>query len=543
MALLALLVVFTVSLTLNCIGLSWGQPGGYPWHSDSIAGVKTLNETPNMIGQWHHKYPRVHFLVNATFYKPFLSSWDLKPIVMTTQEGRPIARYPGLSMEQVSTLIMVSRYIAAFMGAFTVVAVFLTARILWGGIWPPLFAGLALACTNLFVLFSHLGNTDIPCIFWYTWGLYWAVKAAFIGKWRHFALAGLFFSLSICTKDPVAGFLVGMFLTLAIVLIANAASAGVPLKKAFLAVFSKKVLLTAVVFLFTYALLNDLLTSPSAYVKRMNHWLGGAGVSLYQGGFRGHGHLLLLTWNNLYSSLGWPLLATAVVSLVYTLIRFPKKALFALLPLVTFYLIVILNTRLSVPRYFLAAFGGLALVIGKTLSDWLNWRIMPLPLRIIPIVIIFVLSALYCIGLDLEMRHDSRIQAERWIKQNVPPNNHVATIGTVTNSPRLQLMNIPHSFRWGGMKDGKVKPTTEKVLYQSPAFPPYIVMIRNWYSDRRLCDQKFKKAIFDGSLGYEKVATFENKFLHPRSTIFAIAGRPRPLHPHISPKVVILKKR
>ena len=84
--------------------------------------------------------------------------------------------------------------------------------------------------------------------------------------------------------------------------------------------------------------------------------------------------------------------------------------------------------------------------------------------------------------------------------------------------------------------------TTKEVLYQRP-IPQYIIMSEKWYTDKRMFDQNFRKAIFDGSLGYEQVATFENIYLWPKKTIFSIASRPRKKSQLISPKIIVLEKK
>ena len=75
----------------------------------------------------------------------------------------------ALNLERVSTLVIVSRIISAFMGVGVVVAIFLTARVLFDDNVAAFFSGLAIASSMLFVFYSHLGNLDIPCTFWFAW--------------------------------------------------------------------------------------------------------------------------------------------------------------------------------------------------------------------------------------------------------------------------------------------------------------------------------------------------------------------------------------
>jgi hypothetical protein len=51
----------------------------------------------------------------------------------------------------------------------------------------------------------------------------------------------------------------------------------------------------------------------------------------------------------------------------------------------------------------------------------------------------------------------------------------------------------------------------------------------------------FLNSILDGSLGYQKVARFEGKYLYPKKTIFGIAGWPKVGRP--SPTITIYERK
>ena len=123
-------MVAIVSITLNSIGLTWGQNGDVPWQSDSLGGVTTLRQMPYLFGRWKYKYPRVQFLINAAFYKPMLDRWKKDPVWSTAKGGTKTVQRV-LNFDRINTLIMTSNIISAIMGAATVVAVFLTVKILF----------------------------------------------------------------------------------------------------------------------------------------------------------------------------------------------------------------------------------------------------------------------------------------------------------------------------------------------------------------------------------------------------------------------------
>lgn len=530
--LLALLAILALSVILNCIELDWGLPGR-PWHSDSIAGTKSLQLSQQLFRPWTFKYPRLHFLVNAAVYKPFLDNWKHDPITVQTPSG---PQYQLLNIERLSTLILASRIVTVIMAAGAVLAVFLTARILFRDNLAGLLAAAALACSQLFVFYSHLGNLDIPATFWFAWTLYFATAAVYIGKTRHYLLLGVFAALAVCTKDPVAGFVIGLAPAVWLALAARRKTAGANFKNAALAIFNRNTLFAVLAAAFCFALLNDLFTSPSAFSERMGHWLGGPGVAKFNVGFRGQWPMLKRTFDNFQYSLGWPLLWTVAAAAVYTTVRYRHKAAFSLLPLAVFYIIVVMKVQMTIPRYFLPVFPGLALLAGKALADLLTWRKIPLILRLLPVTFVYAASVLYCIGIDLEMATDSRYRAEKWCIQNVTSSSHIAALCPATYAPRLHLYDLNYSYRFTTKT-----PTDRRVLARTPANPPYVIMSQKWYTDTKFFDQDFRRAVFDGSLGYERVAHFENQYLYPKQTIFGFAGGTTRLYEAVSPKVTIFR--
>ena len=339
---IALLVVVGLGLALNFTGINWGQPGGNPWQPDSIAGAKTVHHIPNLFSQWKHKYPRAHFMVVAAFYKPFLSYWENNPVPVPAVGGRRAGK-EVLNTERLSTLVIVSRIVTILMSAGAVVAVFLTARLLFSDDVAAFFSGLALVLSMLFVFYSHLGNVDVPCAFWFAWSLYYAVKATYIGKWRHFVLLGLFSALAICTKDPVAGYVIGLWVAMWVAMAGAARDSGKPFKKALASIFRVKVFVAAVIAAFCFALLNDLLTTPEAFFRRMDFWFE-VSVPGYNKGFTGYWPFMLRVCRVFYYSLGWPLFAVIIASTIYCIIKFRWKSAFGILPMVIFYIVVIMKT-------------------------------------------------------------------------------------------------------------------------------------------------------------------------------------------------------
>jgi hypothetical protein len=513
-----LLIVAAVSFILSAIGITWGETGYIPWQDDSLAGLTTVREMPRLFGEWTYKYPPLQFMINAVFYQPLLDSW-----------------HNNLDYNRMNTLIFTANIISMLMGVGAVIAVFLTARILFDDFLAAFFAALSLALCQEFLFYSHLGNVDVPATFWFAWGAYFAVKAAYIGKVRHYIFAAIFCAFSTCTKDSIPPFIAGLLIAIAILIITKAKNSGKTLRQALLSLFNGKVVTAIIVFLFCYALINGIFTSPETFIKRVSIWLGGRGVKEgWAADYTGQWGLLLHTCSLIYYSFGWPLLALIAASLIYCAAKFRLAALLSVLPLTAFYLVVTVNIHFVHSRYLIPAFPCLVLVAGKGCADWLRWKKTPILFRAAPIAIIYVLSILYCVGLDLELLNDSRYDAEAWLVKNVGAKDHVAILTDIRWAPRLQLTSLDYSYRIG-LKI--VSPITPQILAQKPV-PQYVVLNENYLNT---LDPAFRKALLDSSLGYKEVAKFENKYFYPKKTVFGFAGWPVPKTHFISPTVLIFE--
>ena len=188
-----------------------------------------------------------------------------------------------------------------------------------------------------------------------------------------------------------------------------------------------------------------------------------------------------------------------------------------------------------VPRYFIPVFPCLVLLVGKSFADFLRYKKIPILLRLVPILAVYVFSILYCIGLDLEMRNDSRYDAENWFVKNVSPKTHVGVLCNVRWGPRLYVLGHNCSFR---IPLGKTN-IGEEVLKQKPSYPRYLILLEDRLSK---FNSDFLESIFDGSLGYKRVAGFENKYLYPKKTIFGVAGWPVSKIHFVSPTVGIYER-
>jgi hypothetical protein len=527
--------ITAVGFVLNIIGISWGSTGYIPWHDDSIAGITVVREMPRLSGDWTYKYPPLQFMINSVFYKPLLKKWEQNPQIIQMPDGRTARQ--ALSYDRINMLILISNFISAIMAAAIIVAVYQTAKVLFDDPLAGVFSSLTVALCQLFVLFGHLGNIDMPAAFWFAFGVMFIVKAVCQDKWRHYILTGICFACSVSTKDSMPSYIFGSAVAAAVMLVTNKARQD-SLKKAFAGLFDLKIIIAIIIFLGVYAAVNGVLTNPDVYMKRISIWLGGRGV---KGGwdkdFTGQWPLLLRTLGLLAAGYGWPLISVIFVSTIYCLIKYKEKALIAFLPLLTFYLIVTVNIHFVFDRYLVPALSCLAVTAGKGVADWLRWKKLPIVYRVLPVVIIYALSLLYCIGLDLEMRNDSRYAAEDWFVKNVRPNEHIAVLCDIRWSPRLHLTNLNFSYR---RSYNNIGGTTEDVLRTVPAYPKYVCVLAEHL---KIFDPAFRQQLADGTLGYKQIEIFSNKYLYPKLNMYSLAGWGLAKPYFVSPDVLIFEKQ
>jgi len=532
--LILLLIIAATSTILNSVGLGWGRTGFVPWQVDSIEGFTTVRQNSRLFKEWTYKYPRGQFLINAIFYKPFLDKWKKNPIPMKTRDGKLV--FSTINQPRLDKLAHISRVIGMIMGVGTVIAVFLTARILFNSYLSAMFASLALAFCKLFVFYSHVGNVDCPCVFWFAWGVYFAVKSIYARRWFHFALMGFCFSFSMCTKDAMVGYVIGMIPAYWFLSIGKAKNETKRLKEIVCAVFSKKLIIAVLVFLFCYALLQDILSSPHAFAQRMSHWLGGPGVTNFNKNFEGQLSLLGKSFRQLYTSLGWPLLTVIIISIIYYTIKNPWLISFLTIPLVCFYVIVIINVKMVCPRYFLPAFVGLSLLAGKCCADWMRQGEIHILVRIMLVAFIYTCSLLYCIALDLEFLNDSRIRAERWFIKNVDRKTFVASIVRLQYEPRLHIKGFRRYVpTWK-------PPENDEDMMRMDLFPKYIIISTN--KIRRRPNYGFRNALLKGRLNYRQVTLFRCKYLcSSKYRYLNLAGWPFNTKGWLSPEIIIYKHK
>ena len=530
-----LFIVILVALFFNILGFGWGMDGQVPWAADGIEGIITVREMPKLFDKWTYKYPRLQFLIDGLCYKPWIKHWENSPVA---SQNNGQQRGQIFTLERLNTLAMISRINILLMSLLIIIFIYLIARFYYADSIAAFFASLSLAVCFIFVYYSHTSCVDIPSMLWITMGVYFLIRSVYLNKMPCHIFMGLFFAFACCTKDAMLFYafpFAVIYLPMRIYLLHRE---GMPLKNCLFSTINRNTLLAVIVFLFTFALLQNILISPKAYWDRMGVWIGGRGVKDFNQGFKGQGHLLVDTLKMFYWSMGWPLVVLVVISLFYTT---PKHRFFNLLvivfPLVFFYVFVSMQIKMSLIRYYLPVMGLLFLPLGAGIAQVFSMGKKRFSRIIFIIVSVgLIISGAYCLALDLELINDSRNQTAKWFRANVRTNTPVLSLMKRPYGPKLLKYGYPVIENW------KVPPL-QNLLQNKNRLPDYLILPLSWHIISTKEAKEFRRALLDDKGGYSKITQFGGGgFLNPRKNTLSVACWPLEPSLSISPTVLVMKK-
>ncbi len=196
----------------------------------------------------------------------------------------------------------------------------------------------------------------------------------------------------------------------------------------------------------------------------------------------------------------------------------PRKAAFCIAPLLSFYLIVTVSIRFTMPRHFMPGFVGLALIAGHGAAALLRNTLLPRWLRVAPMLFVFSTTFLYGLGSSLEIARDSRSRTVEWFASRpVDRDTPIATFLIRWHSPYLPGAGFRNfSYPW------KPPPATEALA--PSMLPPFIISGPTWQMGRAA--NQFVEAMAAGRLPYKKAAVFDQRLFYPRKTLYGFAGWP-----------------
>ena len=528
---IGLLAILTLSFFLNTSALDWGQTGSSDWSPDTIEGRITAIYMPYMFKMWMHKYPRGQYIINSIFYRPKINTWEKNLVQIKNHEGKAI--YSPLNQPRLYELASISRWISVWMSLGILIAVFFTTKKLLYDSFAALMATLCLALSCDFMFYSKSGCVDIPAFFWFAWAGCFGIYAIKSNKLIYFILAGFCAAWSVCTKEGVATFNVGLFIAILILMVWESRDSGKTWKDSFKSLLNWKLLTTVVVGALVFITLEGLWAGTEEWHYRSKFWKG-----VVKDEFQSQNYsvwfLSKKTYECLVSSWGKPFIFFLPFSIIYWIIKFRKQLILALVPALSFFLLTVLVVEQNLPRFMMCSFAGIAIIIGKTLADWIRNKKNPIVLKVILPVLILIPSLICCVCENLEMKNDTRIRAENWIKSNVPKGTVFGMSMGNQYAPRVRISGYPVIEKWSSKgvntKKGLVK-----------YFPEYIIASNKWpcFTTK---DKDYFRKMFKNETPYKHQVTYSKLYFTPKSILWKYCLRFFKPHAGISPPIMLYKK-
>ena len=187
--------IFLLALLLRVLGTSYGFPAilniDEPSFVRSVIGLR-FNLDPNRF-DWPHTHLYINFILYTLFYyfRVFLQILNLRPYI---ESVLPIIWHDPI------VFYFISRIVNAFIGALTVIPVFLSSVILLKSRKLALMSALLFSFIPFHVYDSHLALLDTPMAFWVAWFLYFSLRIIKNPTTRNFILSGIFMGLAFGTK-------------------------------------------------------------------------------------------------------------------------------------------------------------------------------------------------------------------------------------------------------------------------------------------------------------------------------------------------------
>jgi 4-amino-4-deoxy-L-arabinose transferase-like glycosyltransferase len=534
---LPIVLVLTVSLSLNVLGIAWGLPNYGDWAQDSIA-LETMEAIAKRFSNgWFDKYPPVHYAVLALFYAPYI-------IYLLISGGLdiPTKVFPYGLVDPLSTLthfILIARGVSVVLGVAIVLLVYIAVNEFFDR-RSALFAALIVALCYPLVYYSKNANVDVPYLFWALLAIVCFLRLLKYGRSKHYLLFALFATLSICTKDQAYGLFLLSPIPILLIRFNELNDAGQQRPSFLRLVFDRRLLSAAIVATVAFVIAQNIPFNFSGFLKHV-HWITGRGVEPYVSyapTLLGRLHLLLATGAALAQTLTLPIFLLSVFGAVYCIIRFRGPSLPLLFFAATYYLTFINVVGYVVLRFVLPIAIILAFFGGRILAEL--WQRAPLvKMWRVAVCLIFAYAALFPLQMDLLlMSGDSRYSAERWMKEHFKSGAIVETFAASHLHlgwyyPRFPAhVKVRRSKRETGSQWISHETSPDKVrfpnLYFGTEAPEYIVL-KFFPGEVILQKDGIFKELYAGNLGYKLAASFDRATfvpiqgigVNPRIDIFA----------------------
>jgi hypothetical protein len=508
------LLVGLIALLIYLPGIFWGLPyathalGVHSWETDAVTGMQALSELHNLFIEpkpdWYLAYPTFHYLLIGALYTPYLGF-----LFLTGQFTQPGPVYPfGFSdpVSAIRNLIIIAKILTVLMASGIVINAYLTARVIWDKQTARITA-LAVALPTTMIFYSRTGNLEVPVLFWMSLTILTVALSITKGLTIKRAIwIGIFAGVSVATKDSAYGSLSIALISLLFIHFwygtpntENTSSWKAPLA----------LVLTG---LFVFLLAGGFFISPSRFFGHISFirnfdktfYLVIQLDNLYPQTLSGYWNLFLEIVEDMIKSLGPLFLITGIAGLIISwrasvFVKILSLMFLAHIILVIFQVRHMQYRYIMVPAFIFAFFIAPALITGLR-----NSRKSVVAFTTLIMILGFGWLSLRAVDLTYQMHYDSRYEAGEWIKENANATSKIAFFTDPNSLPHLEKGIIPVSL----IRD----PSPIKTLQEQQI--EFVLVQSDWSSkigsDRsHFFPERVYKKITDGSIGYEKAASFE----------------------------------
>ena len=529
--LLSSFLILALGIALYFPAINWGLPATFSWSQDTIAGVRTLGAVEEWPARWRGVYPPLHYLVLRAAYEPVLRHWSTSGgLVLDPQTGRSALAEP--QAPKTGVLFLIAGLLSATMAVGAGLVLYAAARQLTDDDAPAVAAAAAFMIGADFTYFAHLGNVDVPSLFWFVGSVFFYLRLCREVTLRDAALLGLFGSLAISTKDATACAYPGMAVALLAIEIRRQPTWRSFLRKTLESLHRREWIAGLAAFTIPYVLLNGVLWNLRDYITRMKHGLAITSDAVYAQHHRYNDLVELLRAVGHYaaSSVGWPMLAAMLLAVVYTLRRHRTTALLILVPAASYLLLLLSTARFVYARFLFPVLALFAILVGITAGDLWKRKLFGMWTRNLIVFAVLVPSVAYAMAVNAEMLTDSRYDAEAWFLEHVRSPADVGAFCKPQYLPRLHEL---------GYATFLVE--MERESFDHPQ-PEYLVLSSFDYEDYDDSQQRCMNDLLNERLGYREVARFQRRFLGAGASYLGLAGWGTPPIGKISPTVIILQR-
>jgi hypothetical protein len=510
-------------------GLTWGLPHHEDWQSDSLTPYHPLVGLGQLFSfGYFHKYPLVHQLLLGILDIPVMVAAFIDSIEPNGFSLMALLRALQ-SPEYATPLLVIGRLVTIAMAVGTVWLIYLFTRSL-AGERAALSAALLVCLNTVMNQLAPVAKVDVPYVFWAMLSLHMMVRAAQTGQTRAYVTCALAACLSFGTKDQAYAIFVLPFIAWLVVEPIWLGDRTVPLTAR---LFARPVRAFLIAFAIGTLLVENVLLNWTGLLKRIAHLTGDAGFrsAAYSTDAMGVFAQLVDFERWLIEAQGGPLahglcaLGIALTVLDRTLAS--RDRLLRLLPLlasVSYYLFFVQIVRQVADRFalfpsvVLCFYGGVAVawLFESARSVVLRWAVRAT-------VAAAVLYGLFAtLQLDLDLVHDPRYDAERFMARELRAGARVEYYGYLHYLPRFPAQSKPYRIKSGVLELPERAP--DYVVLSSLDYGRYFgsktsvsVGGRLTATTRRARDRasdfpELYRRLFGGELGYVEVARFERRF-------------------------------